>query len=136
MLDTNILSDLVKHPGGIVAQKIKQLSSEQRERLCTSVIVAAELHYGVEKRGSMILSERINELLNAIEVLPLPIQVDRLYGKLRASLEKTGRIIGANDMLIAAHALALHAVLVTDNMREFERISDLQLENWLSISSS
>lgn len=65
------------------------------------------------------------------EVVPLDAAAARHYGSLRAELESTGKVIGPNDMLIAAHALALGSVLVTDNVREFSRIDGLQAENWL-----
>lgn len=136
LLDTNILSDLVKHPQGSVAGKIASLSAEQRRGLFTSMIVASELRYGVEKRGSEILAQRIEELLRVIEVLPPPVQADRYYGKLRADLERKGTIIGANDMLIAAHALASQSTLITDNLQEFQRVQGLKVENWLSLSPS
>jgi tRNA(fMet)-specific endonuclease VapC len=132
LLDTNILSDLVKHPQGRVAEKVASLPARQREGLFTSVIVASELRYGVEKRGSNILAQRVEELLQVIEVHPLPIHADRHYARIRADLERTGTVVGANDMLIAAHALAAQAVLVTNNLREFQRVQGLKVENWLS----
>jgi tRNA(fMet)-specific endonuclease VapC len=131
LLDTNILSDLVKNPQGRVAQRIAGLSAEQQKDLFTSAIVACELRYGVEKRGSRILAERVEELLRAIEVLPFPVESDRHYGRIRVELEMQGTIIGANDMLIAAHALAYKSILVTDNLREFRRVPGLSVENWL-----
>ena len=134
LLDTNIISDLLKHPQGTVAQKIASLSAEQREGLFTSAIVACELRYGVEKRGSRILARRVEELLQVIEVVPLPIETDRHYGRIRAELEKKGTIIGANDLLIAAHSLVDPSILITDNLREFRRVPGLNLENWLHSS--
>ena len=134
LLDTNIISDLLKHPQGTVAQKIASLSAEQREGLSTSAIVACELRYGVEKRGSRILARRVEELLQVIEVVPLPIETDRHYGRIRAELEKKGTIIGANDLLIAAHSLVDPCILITDNLREFRRVPGLNLENWLHSS--
>jgi tRNA(fMet)-specific endonuclease VapC len=134
LLDTNILSELVKHPQGSVSNKIAGLSADQREGLFTSVIVACELRYGVEKRRSEILARRVEDLLKVIEVLPLPVEADRHYGRVRADLEAKGTIIGANDMLIAAHALACESILITDNLREFRRVPGLNVENWLTAS--
>jgi tRNA(fMet)-specific endonuclease VapC len=132
LLDTNILSDLVKHPQGRVAEKIAKLPTRERTQLCTSIVVAAELRYGTIKKGSAILTSRIDQLLDTIEVLPLEMEADRHYGRIRFELEKKGTIIGANDMLIAAHVLAVDAVLVTDNFREFERVRGLHVENWIT----
>jgi tRNA(fMet)-specific endonuclease VapC len=131
LLDTNVLSDLLKNPQGKAAQRISSLSSEERDMLATSIIVAAELRYGVAKGGSTILAVRVDQLLEAIEVLPLETKADQHYGQIRAQLEKTGISIGGNDLLIAAHALAIDAVLVTDNVKEFKRVKGLRVENWL-----
>lgn len=128
LLDTNIVSDLVRHPAGVVAQRIAHVGEEQ---VCTSVIVAAELRYGAAKKGSARLTAQLEQLLGALEILPLEPPVDTVYGLLRAELERTGQLIGPNDLLIASQALAMDCTLVTDNQREFARIKDLPLENWL-----
>ena len=131
LFDTNILSDLLKNPQGKVAQKISSLPSEERDLLATSIIVAAELRYGVAKRNSLILAGRVDQLLDAIEILPLEPKADQHYGRIRSQLEKAGTVIGGNDLLIAAQALAIDAVLVTDNVREFKRVKGLRVEGWL-----
>jgi tRNA(fMet)-specific endonuclease VapC len=128
LLDTNILSDLVKRPQGVVAARIAAVGGDQ---VCTSLIVAAELRYGAAKRGSERLTNQLEAILTALPVLPLEAPTDRHYGELRAALEQQGMLIGPNDLLIAAHALALDAILVTDNTREFERVQGLAIENWL-----
>ena len=128
LLDANIISDFVRNPKGKVAQRIRSLGQAQ---ICTSIIVAAELRYGAAKGGSRILSDRIEETFQTLDVLPFEPPADSIYGSLRARLERTGRIIGANDLLIAAHALALGYTIVTDNEREFARVEDLPRENWL-----
>lgn len=130
LLDTNILSDLLKNPGGIAAQKVSSLAPEKRDLLATSIIVAAELRYGVAKSGSSNLAARVDQLLEAIEILPLEPAADRHYGRIRSELERAGTVIGANDLLIAAQVLAIDAILVTDNVQEFKRIKGLRLENW------
>ena len=99
--------------------------------VATSVIVAAELRFGAQKKGSPRLSARIDAILGSLTVLPLEPPADATYGLLRAALEKQGTPIGANDMLIAAHTVALGRVLVTANEREFERITGLEVVNWL-----
>lgn len=131
LLDTNILSELLKNPSGRVARKISSLPPEERDSLATSIIVAAELRYGVSKKRSTTLAERVTQLLEALDVLPLEPPADQHYGQIRMLLEETGTVIGANDLLIAAHALAIDAVLVTDNVREFKRVRGLHVDNWL-----
>lgn len=131
LLDTNVVSDLIHQPAGHVAAAISRLSPSERESLCTSVMVAAELRFGVEKSGSARLAARVEAILETLQVLPLEPGADRFYGRLRAELERRGTPIGANDMLIAAHALAADCVLVTGNEREFRRISGLSVQNWL-----
>ncbi|HTS09777.1 MAG TPA: type II toxin-antitoxin system VapC family toxin, partial [Candidatus Eisenbacteria bacterium] len=118
LLDTNIVSDLVRNPQGKMAQRIRKVGEAQ---VCTSIIVAAELRYGAAKKGSARLSAQLEAVLSALEVLPFEPPSDTLYASLRAGLEEAGRPIGANDMLIAAHALALGCAIVTDNEKEFAR---------------
>jgi tRNA(fMet)-specific endonuclease VapC len=133
VLDTNILSDLLKNPAGRIARKIESLAAEERDVLATSIIVAAELRYGAAKSGSPTLAGRVEQLLAAVEVLPLEPDADRHYGIIRSRLEKAGTVIGGNDLLIAAHVLAIDAILVTDNVREFKRVKGLRVENWLRV---
>jgi tRNA(fMet)-specific endonuclease VapC len=128
LLDTNIVSDLVRHPQGRIAGRIAEIGEQH---VCTSIIVAAELRFGATRKGSPRVTAQLEAVLGAIDVLPLDAPADVIYGELRARLEKAGRRIGANDMLIAAHALALGHTIVTDNEREFSRIGDLPVENWL-----
>jgi tRNA(fMet)-specific endonuclease VapC len=130
LLDTNILSDLLRNPGGPVAQRVALVGEAT---ICTSIVVACELRYGVAKRGSSQLSERVESLLDSVEVLPLDKESDRRYAEIRSHLDRRGRPIGPNDLLIAAHALALDLTLVTHNVEEFARVPDLLLENWLAI---
>ena len=131
LLDANIVSDLVRHPQGEAAQGIRRVGEAQ---VCTSIIVAAELRYGAAKRDSPRISARVEAVLKTLEVLPFETPADVIYGSLRARLERTGRLIGANDLLIAAQALALGCVIVTDNEKEFARVGDLPRENWLRTS--
>ena len=128
LLDTNIVSDLVRNPQGKVAQHIRKVGEAQ---VCTSIIAAAELRYGAAKKGSPRLSAQLEAVLGALEVLPFERPADAAYGLLRAQLEQAGRPIGANDLLIAAHALALGYTVVTDNEKEFARAKDLFVKNWL-----
>lgn len=128
LLDTNILSDVIRDPSGQVAQRIEAIGGKD---IYTSLIVAAELRYGVAKRGSAKLRSRVSEILQIIPVLALDQPVDEKYGLIRAELEAAGQPIGMNDLLIAAHAMTLGLTLVTDNTREFSRVSGLEIENWL-----
>jgi tRNA(fMet)-specific endonuclease VapC len=100
-------------------------------KVCTSIVIAAELRYGADKKGSPRLSSQVQAILAAIEVLPLEPPSDTLYGSVRTQLERTGRPIGSNDLLIAAHALSLGCTVVTDDEKEFSRIAGLSRENWL-----
>ena len=129
LLDTNIVSDLIRHPQGPVARRI---ASKGEDTACTSIVVAAELRYGAEKAGSMRLAERVNLILSVLEVLPLETPSDFHYREIRYHLTQHGTPIGPNDLLIAAHARALDLTVVTDNVREFSRVPDLRVENWLS----
>jgi tRNA(fMet)-specific endonuclease VapC len=128
LLDTNIVSDLVRNPQGEVARRIRTVGEKH---VCTSIIVAAELRYGADKKGSPRLSSQLDAVLGVLEVLPFEAPADTSYGLLRTRLEKRGTPIGANDLLIAAQALALGYVIVTDNEREFSRVEGLRLQNWL-----
>jgi tRNA(fMet)-specific endonuclease VapC len=130
-LDTNIVSDLVRNPQGDVARHIRRVGEE---RVATSIIVAAELRYGAEKKRSERLRKQLEAVLSALEVLPFTSPADLVYGQLRAQLERAGRPIGANDLLIAAHALTLDFTIVTDNEREFGRIQNLAHTNWLRLA--
>ena len=128
LLDTNILWDLVRHPHGRISDHVKEVGEQN---ICTSIVVAAELRYGAAKRDSSRLTVQLEAVLNAIDVLSLEQPADVVYERLRARLERAGQSIGANDLLIAVHAVALGHTVVTDNEREFSRIDDLRVENWL-----
>jgi len=131
LLDTNIVSDLVRHPQGRVAQAIRAVGEAH---VCTSIIVAAELRYGAAKKGSARLSAQLEAVLGVLDVLPFEAPADSNYGTLRAQLEHAGQPIGGNDLLIAAQAVSLGCTVVTDNEREFARVDKLALENWLRLA--
>jgi tRNA(fMet)-specific endonuclease VapC len=128
LLDTNSVSDFMKHPRGLVAMRIREVGTAE---VCTSIIVAAELRFGAVKKQSLRLMGRIEEALDGIQVLPFAAPADAEYARLRAMLERRGQPIGGNDLFIAAHALALGCCVVTGNTREFARIEGLACENWL-----
>lgn len=132
LLDTNIISELMRHPGGKVAAQIQRLAQEQPDgRICTSAVVDCELRFGVARKGSPRLADAYGRAMSVIEVRDLPVAAAPIYADIRAHLEQLGKPIGPNDLLIAAHALALEATLVTDNENEFRRVPGLAIENWL-----
>ncbi len=128
MLDTNAVSDLMYDPLGPVAQRIALIGVGD---IGVSLIVVAELRFGVAKSGSARLAAQLATVLSGLSVEPWSTPADQFYGAIRADLQRRGRPIGANDLLIAAHALSLGRVLVTDNVGEFSRVPDLRVENWL-----
>lgn len=128
ILDTNILSDLVRHPQGRVFQRMAILGED---RICTSIIVMCELRFGAAKNGSFRLIKQLEHILGILSVLSLEPSVDKHYAAIRTHLEEAGTPIGPNDLLIAAHALSLDLTLVTANTREFERVPGLRIDNWL-----
>jgi len=128
MLDTNIISDMIRNPAGKAANAMVR---EGDAAVCTSIVVASELRYGCFRKGSTKLLKKVEDLLAEIPVLPLDLPVDVEYGALRAELEAVGQPIGHNDLFIAAHACVLGTTLVTANIGEFTRIRKLKVENWL-----
>jgi tRNA(fMet)-specific endonuclease VapC len=131
LLDTNIVSYFLRGSSDSLSERV--LNSAQSE-LAISVVSAGELRYGLHKlapsRRSTLLARQLDDLFEAIRVLALPTGAALHYGKARAKLEAAGTPIGANDLWIAAHALAANLTLVTNNTREFARIPGLKLENW------
>ncbi|MDO4545625.1 MAG: type II toxin-antitoxin system VapC family toxin [Bacillota bacterium] len=128
MLDTNICIYAIKNKPEKVLLKIRE---KINEGLCISSITLAELHHGVEKskypeKNMMALIR----FLSILEVLPFDDLSAVEYGRICADLQKKGIPIGTMDMLIAGHAKAMGMVLVTNNIREFERVQGLELENW------
>ena len=130
LLDTNILADLIKSPAGRVKERIAEVGEAN---VCTSIIVACELRFGARKKNAPLLTARIERLLQAIEVLPLDGDVDRAYAEVRTMLEAAGRPSGANDLLIAAHAVNEDCILVTNNVSEFASVAGLAVEDWLAL---
>ena len=127
MLDTNIVSDMVRRPDSGVALRAAAL---EPGTFAISIVVASELRYGAERRRSLSLTRQLEAILSAIETLPLAEPADRHYGSIRSELERIGRPIGHNDLLIAAHARALDTTLVTRNVGEFSRVPGLAVDDW------
>lgn len=128
MLDTNMCIYAIKERPISVVQELRKHNSSD---VCISSITYAELMHGVEK------SEQKNQnrmalalMLSPIKILGFDDKAAEEYGKLRANLEKKGQIIGPLDMLIASHAKSQGLTIVTNNTKEFERVDDLQIEDW------
>ena len=132
LLGTNIISALMKDRTGAITANVRAWAQRLPDcRLVTSVVVQYELLFGLARHGTSRLQTAYDIQMNQLPVLPLDAAVGPHYARIRAHLEKAGTPIGANDTLIAAHALALGATLVTADA-EFSRVPGLALENWLS----
>ena len=129
MLDTNTLSDLIRNPQGPLTQRLAGL---EPDLVCTSMIVACELRFGAARKGSAALTQRVSQLLAALPVLPFDEPADEHYADIRTALERDGTPIGSHDLLIAAHARSRGLALVTHNLREFQRVPNLKVEDWLA----
>jgi len=127
LLDTNVISAAIRMPGGPVDEALRSLSGEE---IGTSLIVKGEILFGLKKNANVRGRQRLDVFLGAMTVWPLEDPVDDLYGDLRAWAEQQGKPMGANDLWIAAHALALEATVVTDD-KAFFRVPGLKVENWL-----
>ncbi len=129
LLDTNICSYILKNRPVLVKQKFDEVGAEH---LCISSVVLAELYYGAARHPkSVIIRKEIDDFVSRLVVFAWDEHAANHYGAIRAALEKTGTPVGAMDMLIAAHALSMGATLVTNNLREFERINGLLVQNWV-----
>ena len=128
MLDTNIISYIIKNRDFSLIDKFEEMSKEHI--ISVSSITVAELFYGVMKKNSKKLEVAVNEFLFPLQRLAFDENASYQYGLIRTNLELRGLIIGSNDLFIAAHAKSLDAVIVTNNTREFERIEDLKVEDW------
>lgn len=128
MLDTNIIAYANNDRYGVN----KAFERHKKDKLYLSAIALAELEYGVCKSKKPEYNQNmITLILSNITVLPFGVNASAEYGKIRAELERKGQVIGANDMLIAAHAKSCGLTLVTNNAREFGRIEGLKVENWI-----
>lgn len=127
MLDTNICIYAIKHkPASVVAA----LRAHTGAGIGVSSITVAELFFGVEKSGSARNREALRHFLEPLEIADFDATAAEVYGRVRQQLERAGTPIGPLDTQIAAHALGLEVILVTNNQREFERVAGLRVENW------
>ena len=129
MLDTNICIYVIKHKPVTVFQKLQNINPED---VCISSVTYAELVHGVEKSAAVEKNRlALSMLLANMEILDFDVDAADCYGKIRAALEKKGTPIGTLDMMIAAHAQSLGYTVVTNNVKEFSRVSALQIDNWV-----
>ena len=128
LLDTNVVSDIVRDPQGCAAERILAVGESD---ICASIYVAAELRYGAARKGSPRLAAQLKAVLGALDVLPFEAPADTTYARIRVQLEQSGKPIGANDLMIAAQAVALGCIIVTDNETDFARVDGLSRVNWL-----
>lgn len=127
MLDTNICIYVINSRPAIVLERFRL---ERIGDIVISSVTAAELAFGVAKSGSVRNRQALDMFLSTLEILPFDESVIWHYGDLRTDLERRGQPIGTLDTMIAAHALSINTILVTNNTREFERVPGLRLENW------
>ena len=129
LLDTNICVYIIRRRPDAV---YRRLSGTAGRAAAISLVTAFELEIGALRAEGQHYSEAVRLFIGEFPVLPLEDSARKFYGQLRTALERRGEKIGAHDMLIAAHALALDATLVTNNEKEFRRIKGLRIENWAS----
>lgn len=127
MLDTNTVSLAIR---GRAPRAVAHLRDTKREDIVVSIVTAMKLRFGLAKNPATRSRDRVEQFLDTVVVLPLDRQAERPYGEIRAALERAGHPIGAHDTIIAAHALSVRAILVTNNVREFRRVKGLKCEDW------
>ena len=128
MLDTNICIYAMKNKPERVLNRLKE---ELDSGICISSITLAELEYGMKHSSDPTRNEQaLLRFLVPLSILPFGAAAASEYGEIRAYLQRQGTPIGPLDMLIAGHAKAENLILVTNNVREFERVPDLEIENW------
>lgn len=129
MLDTNICAYIIRNKPEYIKEKLQII--EKNHEIALSSIVVSELLYGAKKKKSIKLSKIVNSFIDNFIIYDFDRIAANEYAVIRNTLEKQGNIIGSNDLFIAAHAKSLNAVLVTNNTKEFERVSGLKTENWV-----
>ena len=128
MLDTNICSYIIRNKPQSIKLKLQEV--EENHTIALSSIVVSELLYGATKKDSPKLMRIVSAFIDNFIIYDYSKISAQSYANIRSDLEKKGEIVGANDLLIASHALSLGAVLVTNNTREFKRVEKLVLEDW------
>jgi len=128
MLDTNIVIYTIKNR----PEQVRKIFKQHENQMCISAVTKGELIYGAEKssRPERNLID-IEGLIARLEVAPFEDHASEHFGQLRAELYRIGQPIGPYDMMVAGHARAMGLILVTNNMKEFERVPGLRVENWV-----
>ena len=128
MLDTNTCVDLIRRRNDRVLRRMQRFRPDD---LCVSSVTLSELEYGAAKSANPQRNRlALAEFMTPLSVLPYDDAAAPVYGRVRAELERAGTPIGPLDTMIAAHALSLDLILVTDNEREFRRVAGLKVQNW------
>jgi tRNA(fMet)-specific endonuclease VapC len=128
LLDTNIVIYVIKHR----PPEVREVFNRHHGRMAISAVTLAELLHGAEKSADVPRNLRVVEdFCSRLDVLPYGVKAAQHYGSIRATLERRGQPIGVNDLHIAAHARSEGLVLVSNNLREFDRVEGLLTENWL-----
>lgn len=128
LLDTNIVIYVLKRR----PIKVLEIFNKNASRMAISTITLSELIYGAEKSSHVDKNlEAVDDFVSHLEILPYEAKASQQYGQIKATLERKGQIIGENDIHIAAHAVSQGLILVTNNLKEFKRIPNLALENWV-----
>ncbi len=130
MLDTNICGYIIRDKPIYIKDKFKEI--EKTHEITLSSIVVSELLYGALKKKSPKLTKLVKSFIDGFTIHDFDETAAFQYANIRKRLELSGKIIGSNDLFISAHAKALNAVLVTNNLKEFTRVDGLKLENWIS----
>lgn len=127
LLDTNIVSFHIRKSSAALERRLRRTKAAH---VALSVVTEMELRYGIARNPRLRIAALVEELLAGLSVLPLTSEVARVYGRIRAELDRAGKPIGPLDLMIAAHALATRRTLVTNNTREFERVPGLRCVDW------
>lgn len=132
MLDTNICSYIIREKPYYIKDKLKEIESKNHKIILSSIVVS-ELLYGAKKKKSEKLLKVVNTFIDSFLIYDFDKNSALDYANIRTDLESKGTIIGSNDLFIASHAKSIDAILVTNNIKEFDRVRDIKLENWVDL---
>ena len=127
LLDTNVVSFHIRGSSAALQNRLRRVKAST---VALSVVTEMEIRFGLARNPGLRIAPLVEQFLDAMTILPLDSEVARAYGRIRAELEKGGRPIGPLDTMIAAHAVAVGATLVTNDVREFRRVRGLRVADW------